>query len=58
MKHCRDAQNRPICLDCANRGVKRGELTNAVNASEHAIKCSACGKEIPGISQQIRSRRA
>jgi len=57
MNHCRDEQNNPICLDCANKGVKRGELANAVNASDHSIQCAHCGKEIPSIGGTQKKER-
>lgn len=49
MNHCRDQFNRPICLDCVAQDKGTGDLTNAVNASDHAIKCASCSAEIPTI---------
>jgi predicted amidophosphoribosyltransferase len=50
MNHCRDENNKPICLECAS---KWRDLTNAVNASDRAIKCSLCGKEIPSVRSSV-----
>jgi hypothetical protein len=49
MNHCRDEQNNPICLDCVAQDKGTGDLANAVNASDHAVKCASCGKDIPTI---------
>lgn len=54
MNHCRDDNNEPICLECVGQGQDLGELSNAVNASMHAIKCAVCGGEIPTIMKRTR----
>ena len=53
MNHCRDEQNKPVCLKCAG---KRRDLANAVNAGGRSIKCSLCGGEIPSIGSTQKAQ--